>query len=73
MVMRSRPTRREEARGEERTAAFVEQAATEETTQLHCLIPERLHYKLRTTAAQDRTTITALVTEALDGYFVGQS
>ena len=72
MTMRARPTRRGEETREERTAAFVEQAATEETTQLHCMIPERLHHMLRVTSAEERTTITALVTEALNGYFAGR-
>ena len=69
MTMGSRPRRR----GEERTAAFVEQVAEEETSQLHCMIPDELHHKLRMLAAQDRTTMTALVTEAIEGYVAGRS
>ena len=46
----------------------MEHAATEETAQLHCLIPDGLHHRLRILAAQDRTTMTALVTEALNEY-----
>ena len=73
MVMRSRPTRRGESRGEERTAAFVEKVAEEETAQLHCLIPDELHHKLSVMAAQDRTTITALVIEALQQFVESRS
>ena len=57
MTLSSRPKRRQE----ERTAAFVEQAAAVDTEQLHCLIPADLHRRLRVTAAEDRTTITNLV------------
>ena len=69
MTMGARPRRR----GEDRTAVFVEQVAAEEPAQLHCLIPDELHHKLRVLAAQDRTTITALVTEAIEGYVAGRS
>ena len=65
--------RRDRRRGESRTATFVEQAAAEETAQLHCLIPDELHHKLRMLAAEDRTTITALVTEALNDYVASRS
>ena len=61
MSMHSRPNRR----GESRAAAFVEQAAAQEMTQLHCKIPDELHLRLRVMAAEERTTMTALVTEAL--------
>ena len=37
----------------------MEQAAAEEMAQLHCMIPDELHHRLRILAAQDRTTITA--------------
>ena len=69
MIMHSRPRRR----GEARTATFVEQAVAEETAQLHCMIPDELHHKLRMLAAQDRTTITALVTVALNDYVASRS
>ena len=69
MTMGARP----KGRREDRTAAFVEQVAEEETTQLHCMIPDELHHKLSVMAAQDRTTITALVTEALRGYVAGRA
>ena len=69
MTMHSRPRRR----GEARTATFVEQAVAEEMAQLHCMIPDELHHKLRMLAAQDRTTITALVTVALNDYVASRS
>ena len=69
MTMSSRPRRR----AEERRATFVEQAVAEEMAQLHCMIPDELHHKLRIMAAQDRTTITALVTEALNDYVGSRS
>ena len=64
MTMHSRPRGRQE----ERTAAFVEQAAAVDTAQLHCLIPADLHHRLRVLAAQERTKITTLVVAALEGY-----
>ena len=69
MTMRSRPRRC----GETRRATFVEQAAPEEMAQLHCMIPDELHHRLRMLAAQDRTTITALVTEALSDFVASRS
>ena len=65
MTLSSRPKQRQE----ERTAAFVDQAAAVDTEQLHCLIPAVLHRRLRVTAAEDRTTITNLVVTAIEGYF----
>ena len=47
MTMRSRPRRG----GETRRATFVEQAAAEEMAQLHCMIPDELHHRLRMLAA----------------------
>lgn len=72
MTMRSRPRGRGEARATSREA-FVKQAAAEETQQLHCLIPESLHYRLRVMAAEERTTMTALVTEALNDFVESRS
>ena len=69
MVMGARP----KGRREDRTATFVEQVAEEETTQLHCMIPDDLHHELKMLAAQDRSTMTALVTEALRGYVAGRA
>ena len=69
MTMHSRPGRRAEAR----RATFVEQAAAEEMAQLHCMISDELHHRLRVMAAQDRTTITALVTDALNDYVASRS
>ena len=64
MTMHSKTGRRQE----ERTAAFVDQAAAVDTAQLHCLIPADLHQRLRVLAAQERTRITTLVIAALEGY-----
>ena len=47
MTLSSRPKRRQE----ERTAAFVEQAAAVDTEQLHCLIPADLHRRLPSPSA----------------------
>ena len=69
MPMRSRPRRG----GETRRATFVEQAAAEEMAQLHCMIPDELHHRLRILAAQDRTAITALVNVALNDYVASRS
>ena len=69
MTLSSRPKRRQE----ERTAAFVEQAAAVDTEQLHCLIPADLHSRLRVMAAEDRTTITNLVSRCDRGLFCGTS
>ena len=69
MVMGARPR----GRREDRTAAFVEQVTDEETTQLHCMIPDALHRELKMLAVQDRSTMTALVTEALKQYVAGRS
>ena len=63
MTLHSRTGRRQE----ERTAAFVDQAAAVDTAQLHCLIPADLHHRLRVLAAQERTNITTLVITALNG------
>ena len=72
MTMRSRPSRRGETRGMSQEA-FVEPAAAEEMQQLHCIIPESLHHRLRVMAAVERTTMTALVTEALNNFVARRS
>ena len=64
MTLHSRPRQRQE----ERTAAFVDQAAAVDTAQLHCLIPADLHRRLRVLAAEERTSITNLVIAAIEGY-----
>ena len=64
MTLHRRPARRQQ----ERTAAFVEQAAAEDTEQLHCLIPAGLHRQLRIRAAEEGTTMTKLVVAAIEGY-----
>ena len=69
MSMHSRPNRR----GESRRAAFVEQAVAQEMAQLHCKIPDELHLRLRVMAAEERTTMTALVTEAVQDWVASRS
>ena len=51
---------------EERTSPFVEQAAVEETAQLHCEIPARLHRRLRILAIEQDTTMKDLVVTAIE-------
>ena len=67
MTMHARRRPRGESRGDA-SIAFVEQVTAEETAQLHCLIPESLHHKFRIMAAERRTTMTALVIEALSKF-----
>lgn len=58
---------RKDRRGEQdRTSAFVEQAAAEETAQLHCEIPARLHRRLRILAVEQDTTMKDLVVTAIE-------
>ena len=47
---------------------FVDQAAAADTERLHCFIPSELHYQLKVLALEGRTTVTALVVEALQGF-----
>lgn len=47
---------------------FVDQAAAADTERLHCFIPSELHYQLKVMALEGRTTMTALVVEALQGF-----
>ena len=62
--MRRNPNRgNQEARD-----AFVNQASTEDTERLHCFIPSELHYQLKVMALEGRTSMTALVIEALQGF-----
>ena len=68
MSLHSRPHRSREGQRE----AFVNQAAAEETVQLHCLIPSAMHRQLRILAAQEGTTVTSLVLTALDDYLAGR-
>ena len=67
MTMGARPRRRREDR-EDASTTFVEQVAAEDTTQLHCLIPESLHRRFRIMAAERRTSMTALVIEAMSDF-----
>ena len=64
MTLRGRPARS----GDRGTDAFVEKAAAEDTEQLHCVIPASLHRRLRILAAEERTTITKLVVEAVESH-----
>ena len=68
MTLRGRPARS----GDGRTDAFVEKAAAEDTEQLHCVIPASLHRRLRVLAAEERTTITRLVVEAVESHLEGR-
>lgn len=65
--MGSRPSRRSESR-EDASTTFVEQVSAEDTVQLHCMIPESLHHKFRMMAAERKTSMTALVIEAMSGF-----
>ena len=60
--------RRESRGGQERTAAFVEQAAAEETAQLHCEIPASLHRRLRILAIEENTTMKDMVVSAIQDF-----
>ena len=72
MTMHARRRPRGDGRGDA-SAAFVEQVAAEDTTQLHCMIPESLHHRFRMMAAERRTTMTALVIEALSNFAENES
>ena len=52
---------------QERTSAFIEQAAAEETAQLHCDIPAGLHRRLRILAVEQDTSMKNLVITAIEG------
>ena len=64
MTMRSRPNRQ---RGERRDE-FVNQAAADNVSTLHCKIPASLHRELRIIAAQEDTNVTILVINAIKKY-----
>jgi hypothetical protein len=64
MTIRRNPNRgNQEAR-----EAFVNQAAAEDKTRLHCFIPSELHHQIKLMAVEGRTDMTALVIEALEQY-----
>ena len=65
--------RRESRSGKNRTAAFVGQAAAEETAQLHCEIPASLHRRLRILAIEENTTMKDLVVSAVQDFLVSRS
>ena len=60
-MMRGKPSRVSESAKE----SFIEQAAAVDTVQLHCLVPADMHRTLRILAAQEDTTVTNLVMEAI--------
>ena len=62
MTMHSRPSSRRQGPAD----AFINQASAPETTQLHCIVPRDLHRRLRVLAAQEETSVTSLVLEALN-------
>ena len=59
-------SRRRPRRQQEHTSTFVEQAAAEETAQLHCEIPASLHRRLRILAVNEDTTMKDLVVSAIE-------
>ena len=67
MTMGARPRRRTETR-DDVSAAFIEQVSAEDTVQLHCMVPESLHHRFRMMAAERKTSMTALIIEALSDY-----
>ena len=64
MAIRSNPNRGNQGERD----AFIDQAATADTTRLHCFIPTDLHHELKVMALEGRTNMTALVIEALENY-----
>ena len=64
--------RRESRSGQERTSAFVEQTAAEETAQLHCEIPASLHRRLRILAVEENTTMKHLVLSAVEQFLAAK-
>ena len=62
-MMRGKPSRVSDGAKE----AFIEQAAAVDTVQLHCLIPADMHRTLKVLAAQEDSTVTNLVMEAIEG------
>ena len=59
-------SRKDRGGEQNRTSGFVEQAAAEETAQLHCEIPARLHRRLRILAVEQDTTMKDLVVTAIE-------
>ena len=66
--IRSNPNRGNQAARE----AFVDQAAADDTTRLHCFIPSALHYRIKLMALEERTDMTKLVVEALEDLVAGR-
>jgi len=67
-MMRGRPDRVSDSAKE----TFIEQASAADTVQLHCLIPQDMHRSLRILAAQEDTTVTSLVIEAIESLLSGR-
>ena len=63
MTMHSRPSRK--GKGHQ-ADEFINQVSAEEVVQLHCLIPQNTHRKIRMLAIQEDTTVTNLVREAVE-------
>ena len=64
MRIRSNPNRGNQVERD----AFIDQAASTDTTRLHCFIPTDLHHQLKVMALEGRTNMTALVVDALENY-----
>lgn len=47
--------------------AFVGQTVADDSARLNCYIPSSLHYKVKRLALEEKTSIRALVVEALEG------
>ena len=48
--------------------SFVDKAAAEDTTRLHCFIPSELHHQFKVMALEGRNHMTALVVEAMQNF-----
>jgi hypothetical protein len=64
MAIRQNPNQGDQANRD----SFVDQASAADTTRLHCWIPSGLHHRFKVLALEDRTTMAALVTEAMKNY-----
>ena len=69
MTLSRRPSRRQQ----EHSNAFVEQAAAEETAQLHCQIPASLHRRLRILAVTEGASMKDLVVSAIEELLASRS
>ena len=64
MTIRRNPNRG----NHEEKSNFVDQAATPETSRLHCFIPTDLHMEFKLMAVRQGKHVTDLVTEAMENY-----